>query len=155
MSISRSTTSGDSWEVLANVWPGPSGYSGLAVMPAAFGPPALGILYNRGTAGDGCFGTACPYSTDVTFAVIPLTEGSLTDSSLEAKDTPPLPALAPVEPKPLREADPEPLMSFGWWCSVNARPDLDGMLDNHQRIVTTATPPPCDNAAECIAALRH
>lgn len=173
MTVSVSHDGGNSFGVLANVWPGPSGYNSLTVMPAAFGgPPAVGLLYNRGAAGDGCYSGAlrigaCPYSTVVSFAVIPISgaaDPNLEPGSPETRDSGDSGLLAvqltngsteqatPAVTSPSADTGEPPLLSLGWWCNSSTFPDLPGLFANHVHIVTTVTLPPCGSGVDCIAA---
>ena len=149
MTISTSRDDGNSWSVLANIWPGPSGYGSLAVVPAAFGgPPSVALAYNRGQTGDGCYGSACPYSTVVSFAVVPTSQASVEANSA--------PAGIKALPSPVAEDKSKgesPLMSVGWWCSSSSWPaDSPGIFDNHERIVADVAARSCTTASDCVAA---
>ena len=153
MTISTSRDDGNSWSVLANVWPGPSGYSSLAVVPAVFGgPPSVALAYNRGRPNDGCFGSACPYSTVVSFAVVPTSQVSANRENSAARGIKALPMQIPSPAEDRSKGEP-PLMSVGWWCSSSSWPtDSPGIFDNHERIVTDVAARSCTSASDCVAA---
>ena len=107
------------------------------MVPATFGgPSSIALAYNRGASGDGCFGSACPYSTVVSFAVFPTTGKASSAPTIEAPSLKREPSFTPLKrgasTVPESVGEP-PLMSLGWWCSSASRPDSPGIFDNHER----------------------
>jgi hypothetical protein len=158
MTVAVSRNSGDSWQVQQQIYPGPSGYGSITMMPPEFGEDSLVVLYNRGADGDGCYGSACPYSTVVSVAVVPLSNDALL--AVPAAETIRLGTTdAPTAIQSGQQhdgvivADSELLLSLGGWCSRESRPDTPGIFDNHKMIVFDLWPAPCVGHADCMTAI--
>jgi hypothetical protein len=145
MTLMKSVTEGDTWGVHDVVWPSYSGYGSIAGIPD---DDAVAIAFNRGIDGDGCVGTACPYSTFITFAVIPLNESRAPTASA----TPVVvgAVAGSDDGAHTRQAaglrgESGQLLTFGWWrmtppdsqhpATAPPRADEPGFLDGIDRVV--------------------
>eukprot|EP01044_Picomonas_judraskeda_P007624 COSAG03_NODE_829_length_5707_cov_19.504101_3_plen_999_part_00 len=145
MTVSRSTDDGDSWHDLVQVYPSYSGYNSLTVIEEeSTRGYSLGLAYNRGWDGDGCTGDACPYSTVLSYATIPIVEqpsGFAHESQTSAEE-----GEEQQEKEEEQEMEMEQegsgLMSFGWW-DRHFPPDSAGLLDNYDTVLVSIALPNC------------
>ena len=149
------------------MWAGPAGYSSIAGIPhedsdgdVGVEEASIAIAYNRGFDGDGCVGDACPYSTIISFAMIPIVPMHQSDAPIVrregasvgvgrsewAGDNAPA-ASVPMSPyTPIYQGPPSTpkLLGMGWWCGrTSAPPDSPNLFESVDLVLTTIAPPNC------------
>ena len=127
----------NSWAAMTNVYPSYSGYSSMTVVPQPRSnlSYSLGLAYNRGWDGDGCRGDACPYSTVISYADVPVT-------SPGAEPAEPDEGASDEQPSPPQDAvshdakNGSGLLSLGWWRNrTHFPPDSPGLFYHNKIIV--------------------